>query len=753
MKFLNLIWLILFLLTAPFAGEAQILKPARWTYEVSAKEAKIGEEVELIFSVAIQPNWYLYSSDFDPDLGPTVTTFSFQPNTSYALVGKVKPINPKKKYDDIFGGEYTYFTKTAQFRQRVKVLSPDFKVAGSYEYQVCSDVDGKCIPFEDDFTFTQVKVTGAALPPATAPTREAASPANPAPATANTITGTSRPNPAAVQVTGEDNGVLADDPAFQNIIAEVDAARADSVRQANTVATANPDTVAVPSSLSGNNLVTPLTANNTGSDLWAFVLLAFATGFLALLTPCVFPMVPMTVTFFTGNSTNRSQSILKALVYGLSIVGIYTLIGTLFSKLAGPESANFISTHWLPNILFFLIFLLFGMSFLGMFEITLPSNLVNKADAQADKGGWYGVFFMAFTLVLVSFSCTGPIVGSILVSSAGGETLKPILGMLAYSSAFALPFTLFAAFPSWLKSLPKSGGWLNSVKVCLGFIELALALKFLSMADQAYHWGLLDRDVYLGLWIVIFTLLGFYLLGKLKFSHDSDLPFISVPRIILAILVFSFVVYLIPGLFGAPLKRLAGYLPPQSSHDFDLSALLQPNSTAGNNNLVATNTLCETPKYAEFLELPHRLQGYFDLEQAKRCAQAQNKPIFIDFTGHACVNCREMEANVWSHPEVLKRLQNDYVVVALYVDDKADLPQNEWYISAYDQKEKRTVGKKNADYQITKFQNNAQPFYILMDPATEKPLVPPTAYNLNVADFVKFLDAGVQQYKNQVAKN
>jgi len=741
MKFPHLIWLLLLLLTAPLATGAQILKPARWSYDTSVKEAKIGEEVELIFSVTIHPDWYLYSSDFDPDLGPTVTTFTFQSNASYALVGKIKPINPKKKYDNTFGGEYTYFTKTAQFRQRIKILSPDFKVTGGYEYQVCSDVDGKCIPFEDSFTFNQIQVSGTALPPAAdagSVTASGSSPANPA------------TTPATVQVTGEDNRVLADDPAFQEVIAEVDAAKADSARQANALAST--DTAVAPATAASNPLVLPTDkATTTRSDLWAFVLLAFATGFLALLTPCVFPMVPMTVTFFTGNSNNRGQSILKALVYGLSIVFIYTLIGTIFSKLAGPEAANFISTHWLPNILFFLIFLVFGMSFLGMFEITLPSSLVNKADAQADKGGWYGVFFMAFTLVLVSFSCTGPIVGSILVSSAGGETLKPVLGMLAYSSAFALPFTLFAAFPSWLKSLPKSGGWLNSIKVCLGFIELALTLKFLSMADQAYHWGILDRDIYLGIWIVIFTLLGFYLLGKLKFAHDSEVKFISVPRIMLAIVVFSFVVYLIPGLFGAPLKQLAGYLPPKSSNDFDLSALLQPGVTTSNNPSAA-NTLCEPPKYAEFLELPHRLQGYFDLEQAKQCAQAQQKPIFIDFTGHACVNCREMEANVWSHPEVLKRLRNDYVVVALYVDDKADLPQNEWYVSTYDQKEKRTLGKKNADYQITKFQNNAQPFYILMDPATEKPLVPPTAYNLNVAEFIKFLDAGVQQYKSQLAE-
>ncbi|GAB3822553.1 hypothetical protein GCM10028895_27300 [Pontibacter rugosus] len=353
------------------------------------------------------------------------------------------------------------------------------------------------------------------------------------------------------------------------------------------------------------------------------------------------------------------------------------------------------------------------------------------------------MFFMAFTLVLVSFSCTGPIVGSILVASAGGETIRPIVGMFAFSLAFALPFTIFAIFPSLLSGLPKSGGWLNAVKVVLGFIELALALKFLSVADQVYHWGILDRDVYLALWIVIFTLMGFYLLGKLKFSHDSDLRFISVPRLFLAIATFAFVVYLVPGLFGAPLKALAGYLPPQSTHDFDLNSIIR---RSGGGGRAVANQLCEPPKYADKFELPHGLQGYFDLEQAKECAAAQGKPIFIDFTGHGCVNCREMEANVWSDPAVLQRLQENYVVLALYVDDKSALPESEQYISAYDGKEKATIGKKYADYQITKFNVNAQPYYVLMD-AQENVLVKPTAYDLSVENFVDFLDAGVAAYK------
>ncbi|RDC65110.1 protein-disulfide reductase DsbD family protein [Adhaeribacter pallidiroseus] len=722
-----LFFILILILPSAFG---QVLKPATWAYSWSKKEAKTGDEMEVVINVKIDADWYLYSSDFDPNVGPTVTTFTFTPHSSYQLVGKIIPVNPKKKFDKIFGGDVTYFTKTAQFRQRIKVLQKDLRLSGSVEYQVCTEVDGKCIPFDESFTLEPIPVTGEPISLNNSTTSPVPKPeTNPVSPTA---VKTSKP-------TEKPETLLVDNPDFQNVITRVDSALADSARKNTQVAATPNNSIPVASITASSNA---LETSQTGSSLWKFVLLAFGSGLVALLTPCVFPMVPMTVTFFTGNSQGRSESILKALGYGVSIIVIYSLIGVVFSKLAGPDAANFISTHWLPNSIFFLIFLLFGLSFLGLFEITLPSSLVNKADSQSDKGGWYGIFFMAFTLVLVSFSCTGPIVGSILVASAGGETLKPIAGMFAYSLAFALPFTLFAAFPSWLRNLPKSGGWLNSVKVCLGFIELALALKFLSVADQAYHWGILDREIYLAIWIVLFALLGFYLLGKLKFAHDSDLPYLSVPRLSLAIITFSFVVYLIPGLLGAPLKALAGYLPPQSTHDFDLSRLL----TSGGGSNPAISTLCEKPKYAEFLHLPHGIQGYFDLDQAKRCALEQNKPVFIDFTGHGCVNCREMEANVWSDPEVLRRLKNDFVVVALYVDDKTTLPKAEWYTSTYDQKQKTTIGKKYADFQITTFQNNAQPFYILMG-SDGKPLVKPIAYDLDVTHFVNFLDAGLAAYK------
>jgi len=498
------------------------------------------------------------------------------------------------------------------------------------------------------------------------------------------------------------------------------------------------------------------TAADTAANqsLFWFFLISFLAGIAAIVTPCVFPMIPMTVTFFMHDTKNKRKARMEAIVYGLSIIVIYTVIGTLVAVTLGANFANFLSTHWIPNVFFFLVFIVFAASFLGMFEITLPGWLVNKADKKADKGGYTGAFFMAFTLVLVSFSCTGPIVGAILVRSAGGAVLMPIIGMLGFSLAFALPFALFAFFPSWLAGLPKSGGWLNSVKVVLGYLELALGLKFLSIADQTYHWHILDREVYLAFWIVIFFLMGLYLLGKLKFNHDSDIPYIGVPRLLLAIITFAFVVYMIPGMWGAPLKALSGYLPPQTSMDFDLNAIIRSEvkavtDTGGGSQ--APSSLCDKPKYNEFLHLPHGLEGYFDYQQALACARKQNKPIFIDFTGHGCVNCREMEANVWSDPQVLKRLRENFIVTALYVDDKTDLPENEWITSKYDGKVKKTIGRKYADLQITRYNVNSQPYYVLLDTAGNL-LTAPRAYDLNIDAFVKFLDTALTNFNMEKNK-
>ncbi len=440
-------------------------------------------------------------------------------------------------------------------------------------------------------------------------------------------------------------------------------------------------------------------------SLWIFFWIAFLGGLAAVVMPCVFPMIPMTVSFFMHGDANKAKAKAKALFFSFSIVAIYTVLGLVISVVLGPDFINWLSTNWIPNLFFFIIFMIFAASFFGAFEIVLPSWLVNKSDRQADKGGYIGAFFMAFTLVLVSFSCTAPIVGTVLVEAARGSVLRPVVGMLGFSLAVALPFGFFAFFPSKLGNLPKSGGWLNSVKVVLGFIEIALGFKFLMVADQTYHWGLLDREVYIAIWVAVFTLQGLYLMGKLKFKNDSDLQYIGVPRLAFIIATFAFVIYLIPGMFGAPLKALAGYFPPQETIDFDINRIVRDQAkeiiksgvTAGNTGTAVAQADCEPAKYADFLHLPHGIEGYFDYQQALKCAKAQNKPLFIDFTGHGCVNCREMEQSVWSDPRILNMLKNDYVVVALYVDDKKTLPEDEWYISDYDGKQKKTLGKKNAD--------------------------------------------------------
>lgn len=512
-----------------------------------------------------------------------------------------------------------------------------------------------------------------------------------------------------------------------------------------------------------------------GESLWALIIEAIIWGFAALMTPCVFPMVPMTVSFFLHGDENKAVGRFKAIMYYVFIVALYTLpiaAIILITWIFGGDSVtadifNWISTSWVTNILFFIVFMVFAASFFGAFEIQLPSSWVNKSDSkQSSSKGLGGVFFMALTLVLVSFACTGPIVGTVLIKSTSGEFWTPIITMMVFAMAFGLPFALCALFPSLLQNMPQSGGWLNSVKVVLGFVEIALGFKFLSVADQTYHWGLLDREVYLAIWIVCFTLLGLYLLGKIKFAHDSDVQHLSVFRLILCIAVFTFVVYMIPGMWGAPLKALSGYLPPQQTMDFDLKRINQENADkvinyvdAKMSNLsvqaeqldkkVSAAVLCEEPKYADIFHLPHGLKGYYDYEQALACAKAQNKPIYIDFTGHGCVNCREMEANVWSDPRVLEMLRNDYVIVALYVDDKTKLPKEEWIIGS-DGKEKKSIGRVNADFQISKFNTNAQPYYCLMGHNGEL-LVDPRAYDLDRDAFVDFLKKGVENFNNGVS--
>jgi thiol:disulfide interchange protein DsbD len=662
---------IAFLLFAFLAipAVAQKITPAKWSWSIKPANPKVGEQAEVIFKVAIEKDWYLYSSDFDKDLGPTVTTVTFKPGAGYQTIGGLKAINPHSKNDtEIWNGTYTYFTGQGEFRQKIKITAPDYKIEGSYDSQSCSNVSGLCVPIKGVFSLAGkaekavVADTAAAVPVAT-----------------------------------------------------------DSVSEA-PVATSAPVDPTVPSVQAPQE-----------ESLFAFFWIALGAGFLALLTPCVYPLIPMTVSFFTKQKGGKGL----AFLYGGFIVLIYVFFGTLLAFFAGASFANFLSTHWIPNMLFFTIFILFGISFLGAFEIVLPSNLVNSVDAKSDKGGFIGVFFMAFTLVLVSFSCTGPLAGSILIAASQGAFLKPIIGMLGFSLAFAIPFTLFAIFPGFMQKLPKSGNWMNEVKVVLGFLEIALAFKFLSVADQVYHWHLLDREIFLAIWIAIFTALTLYLFGKISLPHDGPAKNLSVPRTLFATAVLAFVIYLVPGMFGAPLKGLSGWLPPMNSQDFK-----------GSQTVESVEPKNET-LYSDFLELPLGLSGYFDFEQAKAAALKANKPLFIDFTGHGCVNCRKMEEYVWSDPAVLQRLKQDYVVVALYCDDKTELPADKWYTSKVDGQEKKTLGDQNLDFQISRFNSNAQPHYVLLDPRDDaKPMVSPVAFDANVAHFVTFLDQGKSIYQS-----
>ena len=504
------------------------------------------------------------------------------------------------------------------------------------------------------------------------------------------------------------------------------------------------------------------TAPGEGKSIWGLILEAIAWGFVALLTPCVFPMIPMTVSFFLkqnqvaeGEEKKKGRGKWLATIFGLSIVGLYTIpiaVIILITYFAGGEAVtadifNWLATHWLPNIIFFLIFMLFAASFFGAFEITLPSSWLNKSDAKSNKGGLGGVFFVALTLVLVSFSCTGPIVGSVLIKSTQGQFWEPIITMLAFSIAFALPFTLLAFAPSLLDKLPKSGGWLNSVKVVLGFVEVALGFKFLSVADQTYHWGLLDREVYLAIWIVVFFLLGLYLLGKIRFAYDSPVEHLSVFRLILVIVVFTFVVYMIPGMWGAPLKALSGYLPPITTQDF----VLDPNQHGGGGT---TYVVGQTPqedengipthrKYADFLHMPYDIPAFFDYEEARAYAAKVGKPVLLDFTGHGCVNCREMESRVWSDPRVLKMMKNDYVVCSLFGDDKKVLDEKDW-VTTEDGKVLKSLGKINSYFMMKRYHVNAQPYYVILDPVTEKNKVPARSYNLDVDEYVTFLEKGLE---------
>jgi thiol:disulfide interchange protein len=681
-KFATLFLSLILALLTTFSN-AQILKPVHWTYSTTRFSAESGE---IIFNAAIDKGWHLYSQ-FIPANGPVATSFSFDKNNNFQPEGKISESKSEEVQDPNFGMKINFFSGKAVFKQKVKVsASGAFKISGKIEFMVCDDK--QCLPPEE--------------------------------------------LPFTVEM--------------KNFQASTTLPKDDKTNVAPVLST--PDKK--DSMLSGGTKIEPaiskpeIPVSNSAMPFWSIFLGGFLGGLLALLTPCVFPMIPLTVSFFTKQAKNNKTSALShALLYGASIVVIYVALGFGVTKaLGGADALNDLASNAVFNLIFFVMLTVFAISFLGAFEIQLPSSWINKADAKSDKGGIVGIFFMAFTLALVSFSCTGPIIGTLLVQAAHSNNyLGPLLGMTGFSIALALPFTLFAAFPSWMHSLPKSGGWLNSVKVVLGFLELAFALKFLSNVDLAYHWRILDREIFLVLWIIIFALLGLYLLGKLKFSHDSDMKYVSLPRFFLALFSFAFTLYMVPGLWGAPLKAISAFTPPQASLDFDLTVISEDVSTG-------TASKAVPKKNAHLFHCPHNLNCYFDYEEGIEYAKKINKPVLLDFTGWSCSNCRKMEASVWSDPAVLKRLKENFVIISLYVDDKTELLQNEKFVSKKTQKSVNTLGNKWSELQVSKFEINSQPYYALLDHQGNV-LVPARGFDLNIDNYILFLDQGYSAFKNK----
>ena len=696
-RFLLLAVMAIFILSGL---KAQIEDPVSWTF---SHKSKGNMEAELVFKATIDMPWHLYSAHL-PEGGPIATRPYYEESDAYTLVGEIVEVTKaKKKFDEGFKMELGTISGRAELRQVVRFTEPGtHTIKGEIEFQVCDDVT--CLPpVYEPFSFT-VTVGGASATEVTSGVNESQ----------QSVSNEATPSLAGM--------VQQDAEAATEAVPEAEVTHRDEA----AIEVSTPSVSGVPSM-------------EDEKSLWGFFWLAFGLGLLALLTPCVFPMIPMTVSFFMQGSDKRGRGIFRGLIFGISIMAIYTLLGVIVSvSNVGPNAANALSTHWIPNLIFFALFIVFAFSFFGMFELVLPSSWSNKADSQVDKGGLGGVFFLALTTVLVSFSCTGPIVGALLVEAAGGLALKPILGMFGFGLAFAIPFTLFAIFPSWLKGLPKSGGWLNAVKVVLGFIVLAFSMKFLLALDPTNK--ILTRELYLAVWIVLFSMLGMYFLGKIKFSHDSDLPHVSVPRLLLSVASFSFVIFLFLGLFGYELKTIAPLLPPKSADGLDLTQ--RAVYTGGPAISADTQKECTPVKYADMFHMPLGLNGFYDLEEGLACAKASGKPVLIDFKGHFCSNCKKMEAAVWTDPQVLETLRNDYVIVALYTDDRTKLPEEEWYTSEVDGKVKKTIGQQNIDYEIANFQTNTIPLYVIMD-ADGKVIGKPKGTDLDVQSYLSWLKEGV----------
>lgn len=682
----------LLLVFVTLAVQAQIHQPVKWKIKLEDSQSA---EKEIVFAATIDKGWHLYDMNL-PEGGPVSTSFTFETLQGAELIGQpVSNIKPTVVYDEQFAMDLRWFPGAVTFTQKVKILNPKkFKIEGEVEFMVCNDET--CLP-PDRVSFAFDSKNTKLTLPADAPVVEK-----------DDVT---EEQPDTNQVAEEGKTLTTPDP-----VAKEETVIANPEKIANALTNDAALWTPVIDDLKAYGDTT-VTATDTS---WLFIFFAgFLGGLIALLTPCVWPMIPMTVSFFLKRTKDRKKAIRDALTYGMSIIVIYLVMGLLITGIFGASALNDLSTNAIFNIIFFLLLVVFAISFFGAFEMVLPASWTTKLDSKADSTtGILSIFFMSFTLVLVSFSCTGPIIGTLLVQAASmGTAVGPAIGMFGFALALSIPFSLFAIFPNMLQSMPKSGGWLNSVKVVLGFLELALALKFLSVADLAYGWRLLDREVFIVLWIVIFFLLGLYLLGKIKFSHDSDVKYVSVPRLFMAIISFGFAVYMVPGLWGAPLKSISAFAPPLYTQDFSL--------------------------YNDEVHAP-----YDDYESGMAYAKRVNKPVMIDFSGFGCVNCRKMEASVWTDPKVKQLLEKDYVLITLMVDDKTKLPQPIEIEEHGKVRKLKTIGDKWSYLQRSKFGANAQPFYILLNDEG-KPLGPSYAFNEDVSKYIQFLENGLKAFKEQ----
>ncbi len=661
-------------------GNAQILDPVKWTTKIEQKSAT---NFIVTFNATIENEWHVYSQ-FTPDGGPLPLEVNFKNQKgNYTLVGKAKESKTRTAYNDIFEVNETFFEKKAQITQEISLVNKGVKtIEVELNFQACKEV---CINLEKKFSIAIPELKN----------------------TATTASPTTPINDLVKDTTGQ-------------TIDSATTVAADTVKDSVTTETSQ---------------IAPAKSATTEHGLWAIFFIAFLSGFAALLTPCVFPMIPMTVSFFTKQSKNKAAGIRNAIIYGISIIVIYVGLGLLVTWIFGADALNALSTNVWFNLIFFILLIVFATSFLGAFEIMLPNSWANKVDSQADRGGIIGILFMALALAIVSFSCTGPIVGTLLVEAASKGGIAPVVGMLGFSLALALPFMLFAMFPGWLNSLPKSGGWLNTVKVVLGFLELALAFKFLSNADLVLQLHLLEREVFIAIWIAIFGALSLYLFGKITLPHDSPVGHISVGRLYMGLLSLVFTFYLIPGLWGAPLKFINAFPPPMEYSE-------SPMGFGGSSTSVATKELPDGGKIG-----PHGIVVFDDYEEGLAYAKKVNKPIMLDFTGFACVNCRKMENNVWSNPNVLSILKEKVVVISLYVDDKRELPKKEQFFSKATESEIETIGDKWTDFMITRYKTNTQPLYVLTDlEGKSLNTKQPTISFVDVEEYEAWLKAGIAKF-------